>query len=54
MLTLNMGAVLLKVDAWKRSPAGKKRMQQVIDNYVKSGVGTTQAGSRVVSYAEMS
>lgn len=54
MLTLNMGSVLSKVDAWKKSPTGKKRMAAVVGKYIRDGRSVTDAGSPIVSVAEMS
>lgn len=54
MLTLNMGSVLSKVDAWEKSPAGKKRISAVIDKYIQQGRSVTDAGSSIVSVTEMS
>ena len=49
MISINMDSVLSKVDDWKESSKGKRRMKSTIDKYVKNNVGKTQAGSTVLT-----
>lgn len=49
MASLNLDSILAKVDYWKESDKGRKRMKKTLDNYVRNNVGKTQAGSPVLT-----
>ena len=49
MASLNLDSILAKVDDWKDSDKGKKRMKKTLDTYVRNNVGKTQAGSPVLT-----
>lgn len=49
MASLNLDSILAKVDDWKDSDKGKKRMKKTLDGYVRNNVGKTQAGSPVLT-----
>lgn len=49
MASLNIDSILAKVDDWKDSDKGKKRMKKTLDGYVRNNVGKTQAGSPVLT-----
>lgn len=49
MASLNIDSILAKVDYWKESDKGRKRMKKTLDNYVRNNVGKTQAGSPVLT-----
>ena len=53
MASINLGPVLAKVDDWKESDKGRKRMKKTLDNYVRNNVGKTQAGSPVLTRKSM-
>lgn len=53
MASINIDAILGKVDDWKTSDKGKKRMKSTIDKYARTNVGKTQAGSPVLTRKAM-
>lgn len=53
MASLNLDFILAKVDDWKESDKGRKRMKKTLDNYVRNNVGKTQAGSPVLTRKAM-
>lgn len=53
MASINLGSILAKVDDWKESDKGRKRMKKTLDNYVRNNVGKTQAGSPVLTRKAM-
>ena len=53
MASINIDAILGKVDDWKTSDKGKKRMKSTIDKYVRTNVSKTQAGSPVLTRKAM-
>lgn len=53
MASINLDSILTKVDDWKESDKGRKRMKKTLDNYVRNNVGKTQAGSPVLTRKAM-
>lgn len=53
MAGINIDSILGKVDDWKTSPKGQKRMKSTIDKYVRTNVSKTQAGSPVLTRKAM-
>lgn len=53
MATINVDAILGKVDDWKTSDKGQKRMKQTIDKYARTNAAKTQAGSPVLTRKAM-
>lgn len=49
----NFDSILNKVDKWKHSSEGQKRMRQVVDMYARNGIDETLAGSRVLTRQAM-
>ena len=47
-MNINMGSIMQKVDNWKNSPEGKRRIQAVLDQYVKEGRTKTAAGDSII------
>lgn len=48
-MNINMDSIMGKVESWSESAEGKRRIQQVLDQYKKDGRTVTAAGSRVIS-----
>lgn len=53
MAGINIDSILGKVDDWKTSQKGQKRMKSTIDKYVRTNVSKTQAGSPVLTRKAM-
>lgn len=47
--TLNTASISAKLDAWARSSAGQRAMNQKIEQYIDKDVRETQAGSKVLT-----
>lgn len=46
-MAISPADILSKVEAWSKTPEGKKRIQAKLDEYGKQGRATTQAGSKI-------
>jgi len=53
MVTLNLGSIMQKVEAYSRTANGKIKMQDCIQKYHSEGVGKTAAGDKVMTEADM-
>lgn len=53
MAIVNADAIVDKVYAFEKSDKGQKRMRQTLDRYIKNNTNTTDAGSKVLTYAKM-
>lgn len=53
MASVNIDSILDKVDDYKRSDKGQKRMKSTIDKYVRTNVSKTQGGSDVLTRKAM-
>lgn len=49
----NLDSILDKVDKWKNSREGQKRMRNVLDTYARNGINETLAGSQVLTRQAM-
>lgn len=53
MPVINMDSILDKVYAWERSDKSQKKIQGIVNKYVRNNVSRTKAGSRVVTQRDM-
>ena len=53
MAGINIDAILGKVDDWKRTDKGQRRMKSTIDKYARTNVAKTDAGSPILTRKAM-
>lgn len=52
-MKINIGAIMSKVDAFSKTPEGKRRIKERLETYRRDGRSTTAAGGKIVTESMM-
>lgn len=52
-MSISASSIMSKVDAWSKTPEGKRRINGVVEKYQKEGKTHTAAGSRIINERAM-